>query len=76
MEIFLEDFSFGRLVAFLVAAAFLFLFCYCLYDVVTSEFPGNEGFLWALIVFFAPGVGVFAYLIFGKQRKLKIKIIT
>lgn len=70
MEILLEDFSIGRLIILLIGAAFLFLFFYCLYDAVTSKFPGNEGMLWALLIFFAPVIGALAYLAYGKQRKI------
>lgn len=73
MEFLLEDFSTGRLLALIIGGAFLCLFIYSLYDVVTSEFPGNEGMLWALLIFFAPGIGVLAYFVFGRQRKLKTK---
>ena len=71
MEILLEDFSMGKLIALAISAGLLFLFFYCLYDIVTSEFPGMEGMLWALIVFFAPGIGMLVYFIYGRQRKIK-----
>ena len=71
MDIFLEDFSFGVFFWQLFMFALLLGWIYCLYEVVTSEFPGMEGMLWALLVFFAPGIGAIIYLIYGRQRKLK-----
>ncbi len=70
MEFFLEDFSLGSLIILLIGAGFLLLFFYCLYDAVTSNFPGNEGMLWGLLIFFAPVIGALAYLVYGKQSKL------
>lgn len=44
---------------------------YILYEIVTSEFEGREGTLWALLVFFVPLIGVLAYLFYGRSSRLK-----
>ena len=47
------------------------LWCYCLIDILTSEFKGNEKLLWAVVVLLAPVLGMLLYLILGKRSKLR-----
>ncbi|WP_324721512.1 PLD nuclease N-terminal domain-containing protein [Salinimicrobium sp. HB62] len=54
-----QVFMFGLLVAWM----------YFLYEIVTSEFNGREGMLWALLVFFVPFVGLLAYLAYGRNTR-------
>ncbi|NJY63346.1 hypothetical protein HC174_11325 [Salinimicrobium sp. CDJ15-81-2] len=49
----------------------LLVWMYFLYEIVTSEFKGKEGMLWALLVFFVPFVGVLAYLTYGRSSRMK-----
>ena len=55
--------------AMLLLAVPLLLWLYFLYEIVTSEFKGNEGTLWALLVFFVPFIGVLAYLAYGRNSR-------
>ena len=57
--VFMQAFMFGLLVAWM----------YFLYEIVTSEFNGREGMLWALLVFFVPVVGLLAYLAYGRSTR-------
>ena len=64
--ILMQAFMFGLLVAWM----------YFLYEIVTSEFRGREGVLWAMLVFFVPLVGLMAYLVYGRgTRTVKNKYL-
>lgn len=67
MNMFIENFSLPHVVLLLG----LFVWMYFLYEIVTSEFKGKEGTLWALLVFFVPFVGVLAYFAYGRSSRLK-----
>ena len=73
MEFFLEDFSFSLFLWQFFGIALLVGWVYILYEIVTSAFPGNEGMLWALLVFFVPIVGALAYSVYGRSSRLKIE---
>ena len=58
---------------FLIILIF-FLAClwfFCLFDILTSKFRGNEKLLWIVVVLIAPGLGMFLYLILGKRNKIQ-----
>ncbi len=66
-----EDFSFSIFLGQSFLLGLLCVWAYFLYEIVTSEFEGREGTLWALLVFFVPFVGVLAYLFYGRSSRLK-----
>ena len=55
--------------AMLILAVPLLIWFYFLYEIVTSDFDGNEGTLWALLVFFVPFIGLLAYLAYGRKSR-------
>lgn len=56
-------------IAILIFVVPILIWIYFLYEIVTSEFSGNEGTLWALLVFFVPFIGLLAYLAFGRKSR-------
>ncbi len=44
------------------------LMLYCLYDILTHSFKGNEKLVWILVLFLIPLVGPIFYLVLGKKR--------
>lgn len=65
------DFSFSQLLGPLFVLGLILTWAYLLFEIVTSDFKGREGMLWALLVFFVPFVGVLAYLAYGRSSRLK-----
>ena len=60
--------------AILLIITVIFLAClwfYCLFDILTSRFRGNEKLLWVIVVLIAPGLGMFLYLILGQRNKIR-----
>ena len=55
--------------AMLIIAVPVAVWFYFLYEIVTSDFDGNEGTLWALLVFFVPFIGLLAYLAYGRKSR-------
>ena len=62
--------SFPALILVLVP---LLIWGYFLFEILMSNFQGNEGMLWALLVFFVPFIGLLAYLAYGRSKRLKKK---
>ena len=67
----LKDFSIPLFLWQLFLLGLIALWAYFLYEIVTSEFPGKEGTLWALLVFFVPFIGVLAYLAYGRSSRME-----
>ena len=44
---------------------------YCIFDIFTSRFKGNEKLLWVMVVLVAPVLGMLLYLILGKRSKIE-----
>ncbi len=60
----------GPLFAIILLILFC-LWCYCMIDILTSRFKGNEKLLWAVVVILAPVLGMLLYLILGSKNKYK-----
>jgi hypothetical protein len=65
----MEDFSFVAFLWQVFMFGLLVAWMYFLYEIVTSEFKGREGMLWAMLVFFVPFVGLLAYLAYGRSTR-------
>ncbi|WP_291965678.1 PLD nuclease N-terminal domain-containing protein [Maribacter sp.] len=48
----------------------LFVWVYCLVDIVRHEFKNNSKTTWLLIVFFLPILGSVLYLSTGKSKRI------
>lgn len=65
----MEHFSFVAFLWQIFMFGLLVAWIYFLYEIVTSEFKGREGMLWAMLVFFVPLVGLLAYLAYGRATR-------
>jgi len=62
--------GFEWLFLMLIGLGFVFLFVYCLVDVLKSEFNGVNKLVWLLAIFFLPLLGSILYIFIGKKQKI------
>lgn len=71
-----EHFSWENTLWYSLGFLFLAFWLATLFEILTSKFRGNQKVLWALVVFFAPVIGIILYLIFGKNAKVNKRRFT
>ena len=71
-----EHFSWENTLWYSLAFLYLAFWLSTLFEILTSKFVGHKKLLWALIVLFAPVIGVILYLILGKNDKINKRRFT
>lgn len=71
-----EHFSWENTLWYSLGFLYLAFWVATLFEILTSRFKGNKKLHWALIVLFAPLIGIILYLIFGKNAKVNKRRFT
>ena len=54
-----------------ISLVLLFIWAYCLWDVLRSQFAGaNDKLVWVLLILFVPALGVLFYFFMGRKQKI------
>ena len=72
METTNNDFSIGLFTWQAIMLVSIFLWFFCLVDILKNKFEQNDKLIWVLVVIFIPILGSILYLFIGRNKKIKI----